>query len=275
MHLATRSGYSKRSFLILIATAQSEITTSLDNNAKNIQQLLRRSSDAGADIVHFPEGALSGYVKSQIASWQSFDWAALEAQLGYIKSLCEELGIWAVIGSAHNDFDGQRPFNSLYIIDDKGKLATRYDKRYCSHSEITDWYRAGKSPITIDVKGIKLGFALCIEIQFPEIFQEYERLNVDCIMLSAYSDSPMFAIQAQGHAACNNIWVSYSVPTNLSGMQGSCLIAPDGNVLGRCENNKSDVILHEINPDAPQWDVPCHKARPWRRKARLGDIYKI
>ena len=259
---------------IFIATAQSEIAASLKDNARHIERLLRRAAEAGTDIVHFPEGALSGCVKTHIKDWDSFDWAALNTQLENLQRLCHELSIWAVIGSAHNEPAQQRPFNSLYIIDDKGDLTHRYDKRYCSHSEITHWFRAGNTPLTIDVKGIKIGFAICIEIQFPELFQEYERLNVDCVMLSAYSDAPIFAIQAQGHAACNNIWISYSVPAELSATQASCMIGPDGLVLGVCENNKADITLHEINPDAPQWDIPCHKARPWRRKARLGDIYK-
>ncbi len=259
---------------IFIATAQSEISTNLADNLRNIEFFMRRAADAGADIIHFSEGALSGYIKSQIVDWNTFDWESLEAHLNIIGQLCAKLNIWAVIGSAHYEYDGERPFNSLYIIDNLGTLVTRYDKRFCSHTEITDWYRAGKSPITIDVKGVKFGFALCIEIQFPEIFQEYERLDVDCVLLSAYSDTPMFGIQAQGHAACNNIWISFSVPRNVSGSQSSCFIGPDGNVLGTCQNNTSDLIVHKIDPKAEEWNIPCQKARPWRRKARLGEIYK-
>jgi len=235
---------------------------------------LRRCADAGADLVHFPEGALSGYAKSEITDWNEFDWPSLNFQLDGIRRLCSELNIWAVIGSVHYTSNAQRPFNSLYVVDNSGGLTTRYDKRFCSHSEITDWYRAGKTPVTIDVKGIKLGFALCIEIQFPEIFQDYERLGVDCVLLSAYSDTPMFSVQAQGHAACNNIWISFSVPTNLSDKQASCMIGPDGNIIDSCENNVSDIVVHKIDPNAAEWDIPCQKARPWRRKARLGEIYK-
>ena len=154
----------------------------------------------------------------------------MQAQLERIGELCEELNIWAVIGSAYSELNGLRPYNSLYIFDNSGKQIGRYDKRYCSHTEITDWYQAGKSPVTIDVNGIKLGLALCIEIQFPELFQEYERLNVDCVLLSAYSDKPIFAIQSQGHAACNNYWISLSVPSNVSHKQSSCLIGPDGHL---------------------------------------------
>ena len=197
----------------------------------------------------------------------------MQAQLARIGELCEELNIWAVIGSAHSEFNGLRPYNSLYIFDNSGRQIRRYDKRYCSHTEITDWYRAGKSPVTFDVNGIKLGLALCIEIQFPELFQEYERLNVDCVLLSAYSDKPIFAIQSQGHAACNNYWISLSVPSNVSHKQSSCLIGPDGHIIESCAHDISDVIVHRIDPTAAQWDVPCQKARPWRRKARKGDIY--
>lgn len=224
--------------------------------------------------MHFPESALSGCVKTHIKDWSTFDWKLLEDQLNKIGALCADLNIWAVFGSAHSETIKKRPYNSLFVFDNFGNLQSRYDKRYCSHTEITDWYRAGSSPIIIDVYGIKLGLAICIEIQFPEIFQEYERLDVDGILLSAYSDRRMFAIQSQGHAACNNYWLSLSVPSNLSHKQPSCLIGPDGKIIDRCKNGSPDVIVHKIDPNAAQWDIPCKKARPWRRKARHGVIYK-
>jgi len=259
--------------VIFLATVQSRITKSLIDNRNEIEQLLRRSADAGATIVHFPEGALSGQAKSEITSWNNYNWNRLNTQLKDIGQLCSELNIWAVIGSAHFESDGEHPFNSLYVFNSSGELTTRYDKRYCSHTEITDWYRAGKSAVTIDVDGIKFGLALCIEIQFPELFQEYERLDVDCVLLSAYSDRPMFGIQSQGHAACNNYWVSLSVPSHCSHRQTSCLIGPDGNIIDACENNISDIIVNEIDPQSPEWEIPCQKARPWRRIARTGKIY--
>lgn len=259
---------------IIIATAQCEITADLNQNAENIERLLRRAAGEGADIIHFPEGALSGQAKSEIKAWDSFDWELLNAQLDKIGRICHELGIWAVIGSAHNACDDGRPYNSLYVFDNLGQRTARYDKRFCSHSEITDWYRAGNTPLTIDINNIKFGFAICIEIQFPELFLAYEKLHVDCVLLSAYSDSHMFAIQAQGHAACNNFWVSYSVPSHISHKQSSCMIGPDGKIIENCKNGRPDIIIHKIDPDALEWDIPCKKARPWRRKARLGDIYR-
>jgi deaminated glutathione amidase len=257
-----------------IATAQNIITSCIDQNALQIEELIKKAAQDGADFIHFPEGALSGYVKAQISNWSEVNWKVLEENLNKLQNICATNRIGAAIGSAYKDSGLERPFNSMFAIDDTGAIIARYDKRFCSNTEINNWYSAGTTPTLIDIKGMKLGFALCIEVQFPEIFMEYERLGADCVLLSAYNETKMFKIQAQGHAACNNYWVSYSVPENVSHTQASCFIGPDGTIIKRCENGKSGFIVNKINPDAEQWDVPCKKARPWRRLARKGEIYK-
>ncbi|MEM7170759.1 MAG: carbon-nitrogen hydrolase family protein [Pseudomonadota bacterium] len=257
-----------------IATAQPRIDRSPARNADQIKAMIGEAVRGGADFIHFPEGALSGYVKAQIKDWSDVDWPALEGALQDIQACCAAHRIGAAIGCAHKHPERGRPFNSLYVIGDTGELSARYDKRFCSHSEITDWFSAGTSPVLLEVKGIKLGFALCIEIQFPEIFMEYEKLGADCVLFSAYQDGEMFKIQAQGHAACNTYWISYSVPANTSHVQASCFIGPDGSLVATCEKEQAGLILNEVDPEEARWDIPCKKARPWRKLARQGDIYK-
>ena len=74
---------------------------------------------------------------------------------------------------------------------------------------------AGSAPITFEVDGMRFGCALGIECHFPEIFLEYERLGVDCILLSTHGPGIMvnngpLALQAQAHAVSNSYWVSYA-----------------------------------------------------------------
>ncbi len=259
---------------MIIATAQNLITRSIRDNSTEIQNLLQDAHRRGADLVHFPEGALSGYAKHQLTSdWSRFPWDDHEAELAAIASSCAKLSIWAVIGGVHRPEANRRPYNSLYVINDQGDIASRYDKRFCSHTEISDWYRAGSEALMVDVKGTKIGFLLCIEIQFPELFIAYERADVDCVLLSSYSDNPMFTIQAQAHAACNNFWVSFSVPTNKSNQHASRLLGPDGSIVDVCSPGHSGLVVNTIDPHDPRWDVPCQKARPWRRLARSRSIY--
>lgn len=260
--------------MLRIATAQNQIGNSITNNASQIKELIEKAAQQGADFIHFPEGALSGYVKAQIKNWADVDWRVLERELEQIQGLCARLKIGAAIGCAHRHPKMERPFNSLYIIDASGEMAARYDKRFCSNSEISNWYSVGNSAVLMEIKGIKLGFALCIEIQFPEIFMEYGELGVDCVLFSAYGDSEMFRIQSQGHSACNNYWFSFSVPSNTSYKQASCFIGPDGSLIDSYKNGLAGFIINEVNPEAEAWDIPYKKARPWRELARKGEIYK-
>jgi predicted amidohydrolase len=180
-----------------------------------------------------------------------------------IQALCRDLGIWAVIGSCHFVDASARPRNSLYIIDPQGEVLDRYDKRFCSQSEITEWYSAGKKQVVFEVNGLRIGCATCIEIQFPEVFLDYEKQDVDCVLFSSYSDSTMFGIQAQGHAACNNYWMSMSVPTNKSQKLPSNFVGPSGDVISRCHSGVDSIVVNEINPEDKQWEVPLKLARPW------------
>ncbi|WP_193180021.1 carbon-nitrogen hydrolase family protein [Nisaea sediminum] len=260
--------------MLRMATAQSLITSDPDKNARELCALIRQAAAAGADCIHFSEAALSGYVKAQIKSWADVDWEAVDTALDTVRACCAETGLWAIVGCNHRHPDLSRPLNSLYVVDDHGRLAERYDKRFCSNTEITDWYAAGSRSVTVDIKGIRLGFLICIEVQFPELFLEYERLGVDCLCLSSGDESRMFRIQAQGHAACNCYWISYSVSANKRDRQPSCLIGPDGHIVAGEEPDESRLTVCSIDPSDPKWDIPLTKARPWRRKAREGEIYR-
>jgi predicted amidohydrolase len=258
---------------ITIASAQAHVYPTPWDNAEAACHLITSAKQAGADLIHFPEAAFSGYVKHQVHHWEDVDWDALEQALLHICTCAKDTGMWVVGGSNHRLTSPHRPHNSLLVIDSNGNLHTRYDKRFLSHTEVTDWYTPGSVPITFEVKGYRFGCAVCIEVQFPDVFGEYRELGVDCVLLSAYSDSTMFGIQAQGHAACNNVWLSLSVPAQMSAACPSCIIGPSGEVVAQCKPNQADVTLHMLNRDEPRWDIPLNKARPWRKKARAGNIY--
>lgn len=258
---------------MIVATAQSFISKDVCENALEIRRLMQLASQAGARLIHFPEGAMSGYVKSQIDNWESVDWKLLRSELEQTAQLAGELGIWVVLGCNHRLTEPHRPHNSLYVISDQGNLHTRYDKRFCSNTETTSWYTPGTSACIFEIDGICFGCAICIEIQFPEVFMEYAALGVDCVLFSSYSDNAMFAVQAQGHAACTNTWLSFSVPAHMSYETPSRMIAPDGTLLNMCETESSMLVTTIINPDAPEWEIPLKRAKPWRALARQGNIY--
>jgi predicted amidohydrolase len=223
---------------------------------------------AGARLVHFPEGALSGYVKTEIKDWAAVDWSELRDETEATAACAADLGIWVVFGSNHPQENPAWPNNSLHVISDKGSLVGRYDKRLISHAEATSWYAPGTAPFVFEVDGYRFGCALCIEIHFPEIFTEYERLGVDCVLFSAYSDDPMFAIEAQAHAAMNNIWFSLSAPATSASLPCT-LIGPDGHRYGRSvDTGNGGFVCGKLDRHDSQYDIALNKARPWRALVR-------
>jgi predicted amidohydrolase len=259
---------------IKIATAQSRISADVRENGREIRALMRRARSEGAAIVHFPEGAMSGCSKAQIKGWDRVDWDSLVEELNATADLARELELWVVVGCSHRLTPPNRPHNSLYVISDRGEVATRYDKRFCSHTEINDWYTPGRECSVFEAGDWRFGCALCIEIQFPEVFQGYAERDVDCILFSAYADDAMFGIQAQGYAASHSYWVSVSTPTQMSHGLASRLIAPTGEVQAMATPSESGIVVDLLDEHCPRWEIALHRAKPWRAKARDGAIYR-
>ena len=253
-----------------IAVAEMRISPDSRENSRIIQGLMEQAAAKGCGLIQFPEAALSGYAKEQIDSWEDIDWIACEDELEAIQKTAKRLGIWVVVGGAYRLPAPRRPHNSLFVISSNGKLIARYDKRVLSFTEQHGWYSPGNEPVVFEVNGLKIGLSLCIEIQFPELFDAYRRAGVDAVLISAYSDTPVVGVTARAHASINNMWVGFSTPINDA--VHSMLIGPDGMVQSEAEMN--GLAIGTIDPNDPQWNIPLKKARPWRQQVRDDGIVR-
>ncbi|RFB93620.1 carbon-nitrogen hydrolase family protein [Rhizobium leguminosarum bv. trifolii] len=253
----------------------------LRRSGQEMRLLMRQAREAGARLVHFPEGTTSSpnkRIMSEIgpreigpSDWRRFEWAVLREELDATRRLARELGLWAVIGSVHPLTPPHRPHNSLYVVSDRGEVVTRYDERLLSNTKISFMYTPGSIPVTFEVDGIRFGCSLGMECHYPEIFSEYERLDVHCMLFSTTGGVPAndlgFAAEAQGHAASNRYWVSFSLLAHpgLADPVPSGIVAPGGRWAAQCPTDgMAAIILADID------DNPGDLSRPWRRKARSG-----
>jgi predicted amidohydrolase len=260
----------------------------LRESGREIRRLMQQAHDEGARLVHFPEGAtcsphklvmsVDGPQKVGPADWGRFEWDILQGELAATAQLAGKLKLWTVLGAVHRLTPPNRPFNSLYVISDQGKVSTRYDERFLSNTKISYMYAPGSGPVTFDVDGFRFGCALGMEAQFPEVFSEYERFEVDCVLFSTTGlgtpiGTGVFATEAQGHAATNSYWVSYSVDARQSQFAPAGVISPGGDWLARCPQDETpSVVTVELDlTDENLADVLLH-SRPWRRTAR-GGVY--
>jgi predicted amidohydrolase len=267
-----------------IAVAQStgsQDPADIRANGVHVRELMREAHRQGARLVLFPEGALSSYPDKHLisgvgpelgeADWTKVDWEVLRDELRETAALAGELGLWTVLGSLHRLSGGNRPHNSLYVISDAGEIVERYDKRLLSFTEISYLYTPGFTPVVFDVDGYRFGCALCIEVNYPELYLEYERLGVDCVLFGSYHDDPMFGVLAQGHAAGNSNWFAFSTPAQFSEVVPSGVVAPDGQWYAQgTRDGQPGLVVADLDPAAPAAEVAVKYRRPWRRTARSG-----
>ncbi|MEV0271216.1 carbon-nitrogen hydrolase family protein [Hamadaea sp. NPDC050747] len=256
-----------------IATTQPAGSADPRANGRLARELMRAAAAEGVRLIHFPEGFLSGYAKEQIADWDDVDWPMAQEEVGEVAALAAELRMWVVLGSAHPLTAPHRPHNSLYVISDEGRVVARYDKRFCSNTEITRFYSPGFEPVVFDVDGYRFGCMICVEINFPHLFSEYERLGVDCLLLSAWPVDSIFQIKAQAYAAINNYWLSLSVPGQSADLMRSAIYGPDGGHLVSVASADVPAVV-TLDRDAPAVEMAMKRARPWRAEANRGEIYR-
>ncbi|MFI9011440.1 carbon-nitrogen hydrolase family protein [Actinosynnema sp. NPDC053489] len=248
-----------------------------------IRDLMRRASAAGARLVQFPEGAITYPSKRVLSStgpdrigdadWTRAAWQVMRDEAEAVVGLAGELGIWTVFGSPHRLSGGNRPHNSLYVVSDRGRLVGRYDKRFLSDTEVRFMYTPGTRPLVFEVDGFRIGCALCIEVNFPELFAEYEALDVDCVLVSVMVDDAPRAVVAQAYGTLYDYWLGYSVPAQFSATAPAGLVAPGGRWVARCtDDGRPGIAVAELDrhPTDPDIDVAVRLARPWRRTARSG-----
>jgi predicted amidohydrolase len=257
-----------------IAIAQLPITGDAHKNGERVRSAMRKAAKGKARLVQFPEGMLSGYAKNPIMDWAEVDWQVVHNELTSTMQLAAELKIWVVLGSAHPLTPPRWPHNSLYVISDKGELVTRYDKRIVSHTEVTRFYTPGYEPIVFEVDGFRFGCIICVEINFPELFIEYGKLGIDCLLLSAYPVDAIFSAKARAYAAIHNYWVSMALPSETAPFIQSALIGPDGEVVQAAAADQ-DMIISNLDRSAPQFDIALTKSKPWRMGIAADPRYQV
>jgi len=254
--------------------------------ACEVRRLMLRAHDEGAKLAHFPEGATCSPHKLVMSidgpntvgpsDWDRFEWTVVHDELANTAELAARLKLWTVLGSVHQLTPPTRPYNSLYVISDQGVVVTRYDERLLSNTKISYMYSPGAAPVTFDVDGFRFGCALGMEAHYPEVFGEYERLDVDCVLFSSTGEgkpggAQAFATEVQGHAAANSYWVSFSVGAQQSPIASAGVVSPGGKWVARCPADGTPaIVVVDLDDDSAEVAAALQTARPWRRRARAG-----
>jgi predicted amidohydrolase len=244
-----------------IAACQFPVSEHISDNANWIERQMREAAATGADVVQFPECALSGYPGVDLQSLDGYPWDTLKLHTQSIMALAKELGIWVLLGSIHPLEKGLKPMNCLYVISDSGMIIDRYDKRFCTQGDLR-YFSAGDHFVVFDLNGIRCGLLICFDVRFPELYREYARLGVDVVFQSFYNarqkpggiHPKIMPVTAQGHAGINHFYMSL---TNSSAPSSwPChFITPDGLIRSKLEPDVPGMLISEIDLSEKYYDA--------------------
>lgn len=284
---------------LTIASCQFPTSAEIKNNLKYIIKQMRTAQKGAADVVHFPEACLSGYAGNDFKSYKGFDWEQLKESNLEVMDLAGQLKLWVVLGSTHRLTGKHKPHNSLYIINDRGKLVDRYDKMFCAGDKSgrtgdLAHYSPGNHFSTFSIKGVKCGTIICHEYRYPELYREYKKMGVELMFHSYHAGNidsktykrmqnqvgkkfhrlnrgstlPEITMPAamQAAAASSHVWISC---TNSSAKQScwpSFFVRPDGVIIGRLRRNSAGVLITIVDTKAKLYDSTF----AWRDRAMRG-----
>ncbi len=262
---------------IRVATCQFAVTASIRRNAAQIRRQIAQAKRLRADVVHFSEAALSGYAGAEFKTWDGFDWEALLAETEFICRLAAEKRLWVVLGSAHRLSGRHLPHNSLYIIGPDGRIVDRYDKRFCTSSDL-DYYTPGDYLPVFSINGVRCGALICFDLRFPEIYREYRKLGVECIFQSFHNAraekgpnvwTAIMRPTMQCRAATNYFWVSMNNSSTWYQSWSSAFIRPDGTVAASLPRHRAGVMVNTVDTSRELYDP----SRPFRDAAMRGVLH--
>ncbi len=243
-----------RSGAIQVATCQFAVSESVRRNVRAIRQFLRKAKQAKAEIVHFSECALSGYVGADFASFEGYDWDLLREETLGIMALAGELGLWVVLGSTHPLTEPNWPHNSLYLISPEGKIADRYDKRFCTPGDL-EHFTPGNRFVTFTLNSVKCTLLICFDLRFPELYRELYKQGTQCVFQSFYNarqrgpsiHTHIMRQTMQCHAATNHFWVSMTNSCGRHSPYPSCFIQPDGVIAEQLRPNHPGMMVNTVD----------------------------
>lgn len=253
--------------ILKVATCQFAVSSSIKRNCRQICDFMRKAAEAKADIIHFPECALSGYVGTDFPTFDGFDWELLTAETEKVMALARELGIWVVLGSSHRLTEPNKPHNSLYLINSVGEIVDRYDKRFCTNNDLKRM-TPGSRFVFFTINGVECSLLICFDVRFPELYRELYKNGVKCLFQSFYNarqkgpsvHTYIMRQSMQCRAATDNFWVSMSNPSGYYAPYPSCFIQPDGKIVAELKSNKAGLMINTVDMNLKFYD-PMEKFR--------------
>lgn len=266
---------SLRVFLAQINTTVGDF----DGNKAKIFRMLDKAAKEKADLVTFPELALTGYPPEDLLFQRHF----VEENLRLLRRIAPRVSrLVAVVGFVDRDKRG-RLYNAAAVLA-KGKIKAIYHKTELPNYGVFDerrYFEPGHRPLIVKVGPARVGITICEDIWLKTsyVYEAAFRGRVD--LLVNISASPYhYGKQKIRHALVQNLAKRLAVPVvyqNLVGGQdelvfdgGSFVVSAGGRLLTEAKRFEEDAVIAELSSNK----TPSLTAVSTARTSIEAEVYK-
>ncbi len=262
---------------IRVATCQFAEAFNPRRNAAIVRRYLAKAKQQRAELVHFHEACMSGYLVRKNAPPRTPEyWATMRHAVESVCAEARRLRLWVVLGGAHPLTPPHKPTNCLYLIGPDGGIRDRYDKRFCTSGDLRA-YTPGDHFVVFTLNGVKCSLLICYDLRFPELYRELKKRGVQALFQSfhnAYTDGPgihnvIMRRTMQAHAGINYLWVSANNSSGHYSRWPSVFIRPDGSVAQSLRSNAAGLMVNTIDTTKSYYDASA----PFRSRAMRGVLH--
>ncbi|MGE4497254.1 MAG: nitrilase-related carbon-nitrogen hydrolase [Deferribacterales bacterium] len=211
---------------------------------------IRNASSAGADLVIFPEMTLTGFTMNTALSAEDEDSSlTVDAFKGLAVKNCMDI-IFGCVFKA-----GKKAVNAMVYVDSSGAVQGIYKKIHpFSYAGEDKFFSGGDELVSVKRGGLRLGFAVCYDLRFPELFTAQNKENDVIVVIANWPASRITHWNAllTARAIENQIQIAGVNRTGTDGkgleyVESSKLIHPYGS---ECEPllTSGEMKLYDINP---------------------------
>lgn len=246
------------------AAVQMRSGTSPERNAADMERLVREAAAQGATYVQTPEmtGAL---VRDKEAGAAAFTTEDKDIVVSTAGRLAKELGIYIHIGStAIRRADGKLA-NRAFLFAPDGSTVASYDKIHMFDVDLDNgesWresaaYEPGTQAVVTDIDGARLGFAVCYDLRFPQLFRAEAVAGANVLTVPAaftrQTGEAHWHVLLRARAIENGAYVIAAAQGGLheDGRETyghSLIVDPWGRIIAEAAHDEPGVIVAEIDP---------------------------
>lgn len=174
-----------------ISVGQFDALEDKQHNIEAITELAAQAAREGARVLIVPEGAMyhrnTASVAEGVRNAETLDGPFVK----HIRELSAEHGLFIAAGMSkigRGADEGVRAANTLLLVD-KGEVVDEYEKIHLydafSMTESDSVVPGDSLPPVLEIDGVKVGFAICYDLRFPELFRVLADQGAEVIALSA------------------------------------------------------------------------------------------